>query len=97
MTCEYEGRGGAGYRACDVRLKEYWEMDGRMLCEQHARGMSKRTRGGNNSRDDRGWGSRSGSETGSATDDEERWAQNSRAMRRVTRFIDLGNEGNGLR
>ncbi|PPQ79223.1 hypothetical protein CVT24_012959 [Panaeolus cyanescens] len=93
MTCKYEGRGGAGHRACDVHLKEYWEMGGRMLCETHARGMAKRTRG---SHDERRWGSRSGSEAGSATDAEERWAQDLRAMRRVTRFIDLGNE-DGLR
>lgn len=30
MTCEYPG-----YPECDERLTEYWEVDGRMLCERH--------------------------------------------------------------
>lgn len=30
MTCEYPGT------PCNERLKEYWEVDGRMLCEKHA-------------------------------------------------------------
>ncbi|TFK42313.1 hypothetical protein BDQ12DRAFT_269471 [Crucibulum laeve] len=31
MTCEYPG-----YPECRERLNEYWEVDGRMLCERHA-------------------------------------------------------------
>lgn len=31
MTCEYLGN-----PPCNERLKEYWEIDGRMLCEKHA-------------------------------------------------------------
>ena len=31
MTCEHPG-----YPACRERLEEYWEVDGRMLCEHHA-------------------------------------------------------------
>ncbi|KAJ7219414.1 hypothetical protein GGX14DRAFT_356013 [Mycena pura] len=32
MLCEYPGYGG-----CKERLEEYWEVDGRMLCERHSR------------------------------------------------------------
>ncbi|KAF8891274.1 hypothetical protein BD779DRAFT_1514257 [Infundibulicybe gibba] len=32
LTCEY-----AGYPECHERLEEYWEVDGRMLCERHSR------------------------------------------------------------
>ncbi|KAJ4487776.1 hypothetical protein J3R30DRAFT_3281142 [Lentinula aciculospora] len=33
LTCEWEG-----YPECDVKLNgEYWELDGRMLCEKHAK------------------------------------------------------------
>jgi hypothetical protein len=31
MTCEYPG-----YPECREKLREYFEMDGRMLCERHA-------------------------------------------------------------
>ncbi|KAJ7741553.1 hypothetical protein DFH07DRAFT_750989 [Mycena maculata] len=31
MLCEYHGAGG-----CKEKLAEYWEVDGRMLCERHA-------------------------------------------------------------
>ncbi|KAF8163608.1 hypothetical protein B0H34DRAFT_795296 [Crassisporium funariophilum] len=66
MTCEYPG-----YPDCRERLNEYWEVDGRMLCERH--GLSA---------------SRGSDEEG----DEERYAK-SRAMKRVTRFIDLAGAG----
>jgi hypothetical protein len=32
MTCEYPG-----HTPCLVTLEEYWEVDGRMLCERHAK------------------------------------------------------------
>lgn len=31
MLCEHPG-----YPKCQVQLSEYWEVDGRMLCEHHA-------------------------------------------------------------
>lgn len=64
MTCGYPGF------ECGERLNEYWEVDGRMLCEQHAI-----------------YASRMGSE------DEERWTVGKKAMKRVTRFIDLAGGG----
>jgi hypothetical protein len=45
MTCEYPGS------ECEERLEEYWEVEGRMLCERHAVHAS---RAGN---DDERWGS----------------------------------------
>jgi hypothetical protein len=66
MTCEYPG-----HTPCQVNLAEYWEVDGRMLCERHAKAI-----------DD--------------FDDDasaEEWVQSSKAMRRVTRFIDLTGGG----
>ncbi|KAJ3818744.1 hypothetical protein EV361DRAFT_799150 [Lentinula raphanica] len=34
LTCEWDG-----YPKCEVRLNgEYWELEGRMLCERHAKG-----------------------------------------------------------
>ncbi|KIM48713.1 hypothetical protein M413DRAFT_15054 [Hebeloma cylindrosporum] len=75
MTCEFPG--GVG---CRERLvEEYWEVEGRMLCERHAN-----TRGDDDD-DERGGG------------DEERWAgrgaKGAKAMKRVTRFIDLAGGG----
>lgn len=32
MLCEYPG-----YEECKERLEEYWEVEGRMLCERHSR------------------------------------------------------------
>lgn len=66
MTCEYPG-----YPECTETLSEYWEVDGRMLCERHAHS-------GKSGSDDEG---------------EEQWVQSSRAMKRVTRFIDLTGGG----
>lgn len=37
MTCEHPG-----YPPCKQRLSEYWEIDGRMLCERHAYSASVR-------------------------------------------------------
>ncbi|KAG5645586.1 hypothetical protein DXG03_005724 [Asterophora parasitica] len=78
MTCEYPGSPG-----CKQRLEEYWEVDGRMLCERHAHA----------------------SKVGSDDEEgEEKWVQSSKALKRVTRFIDLAGrapspseDGNGLR
>ncbi|TFK62546.1 hypothetical protein BDN72DRAFT_385960 [Pluteus cervinus] len=47
MTCEYSS-------GCEETLAEYWEVDGRMLCERHAHAHAKR--GGVDSDDeDEGW------------------------------------------
>ncbi|KAF8969693.1 hypothetical protein BDZ97DRAFT_1794695 [Flammula alnicola] len=67
MTCEYPG-----YPECRERLKEYWEVDGRMLCERHAHYATR------SSSDEEG---------------EEQWVKSSKAMKRVTRFIDLAGAG----
>lgn len=72
FTCEYP--------RCKERLVEYWEVDGRMLCESHAAAY-------NRSSDE--WDDYYGGGT----------AQNSKAKKRVTQFIDLANgpEGSDLR
>ncbi|KAJ6496999.1 hypothetical protein C8R47DRAFT_972491 [Mycena vitilis] len=67
MLCEFPGSGG-----CKERLDEYWEIDGRMLCERHSRATRM---------------------ADEETDDDEGWAKSTRAMKRVTRFIDLANMG----
>lgn len=66
MTCEHPG-----YPECRETLKEYWEVDGRMLCERHASGV------------------------GSDDEEDDNWVQSSRALKRVTRFIDLAGAGTG--
>lgn len=67
LICEW-----SGYPKCDVLLNgEYWELDGSMLCEKHAK------RSGENWEDDE-------------SDNEER---TSGAMKRMTKFIDLGALG----
>jgi PDZ and LIM domain protein 5/6/7 len=38
LVCEYAG--------CDERLEDYWEVDGRMLCERHARRVEEEERRG---------------------------------------------------
>ena len=35
LTCEHEDDGTS--RRCDERLVDYWEVEGRMLCERHMR------------------------------------------------------------
>ena len=75
MTCEYPG-----YPACRERLEEYWEVEGRMLCERHANG---------------GEGSVGGSGGEEDVGGEERWVRGAKAMKRVTRFIDLAGAGVG--
>jgi len=44
MTCEYSGS-----IPCTERLTEYWEVEGRMLCEKHAASA------GNDERDGGEW------------------------------------------
>jgi hypothetical protein len=44
LTCEYEYAGGGdGVRArrCDAVLADYYEFDGRMVCERHARALER--------------------------------------------------------
>ena len=55
-------------------MEEYWDVDGRMLCEHHAHASSLVPDDG---ADDDGDG------------DEGQRVGNSKAMKRVTRFIDL--------
>lgn len=74
MLCEFPGHGG-----CKERLDEYWEIDGRMLCERHSRATRLADE--------------------EADEDPGEWAprKNTRAMKRVTRYIDLANGGGGRR
>ena len=79
MTCEYPDGDG-----CRERLSEYWEVEGRMLCERHAV-MRNEGRGGN------------GGDEGEEDEDEARWQKRKRGLKRVTRFIDLaGGAGAGV-
>ncbi|KAJ7125466.1 hypothetical protein C8R43DRAFT_1075714 [Mycena crocata] len=66
MLCEFPGYGG-----CKERLDEYWEIDGRMLCERHSRA----------------------SRLAEEEDEDGGWAPSTRAMKRVTRYIDLAGGG----
>ncbi|KAF9477544.1 hypothetical protein BDN70DRAFT_994858 [Pholiota conissans] len=50
MTCEYPG-----YPKCGVRLDEYWEVEGRMLCERHASGRGGDGEGGSGEEGDEEW------------------------------------------
>jgi hypothetical protein len=77
MTCEYPGVGG-----CGERLSEYWEVEGRMLCERHAVSVSR-------------FGSVDG-ESEEDGEEEMKWEKRSKGMKRVTRFIDLTGGGAGL-
>lgn len=70
MTCEYPGGG------CGERLSEYWEVDGRMLCERHAMHASR-------------FGSLDEEGEEVQWDEEEIKEKKSKGMKRVTRFIDL--------
>lgn len=65
LLCEY-----SGYPKCKERLEEYFEVDGRMLCERHAR-MTRLT--------------------GIEEEDEDKWAETTKAMKRKTRFMNLRN------
>lgn len=62
---------------CAERLVEYYEVDGRMLCERHAQGVAGVDDGEEDEED----------EDGEARD------SIARAMKRVTRFIDLAALG----
>ena len=35
LTCDYEDEGSG--KRCDERLVDYWEIEGRMLCDRHVR------------------------------------------------------------
>ena len=39
LTCEYEDDGYG--KRCDERLVDYWEVEGRMLCERHMREVER--------------------------------------------------------
>jgi len=77
MTCEFAG-------GCWERLEEYWEVEGRMLCERHAGVVAQGVGAGGSGDEEDGGG------------DEERWSRKgAKAMKRVTRFIDLTGGGVG--
>lgn len=61
---------------CGERLSEYWEVDGRMLCERHAVSVSR-------------FGSVDGESEEEGEGEERGWEKRSKGMKRVTRFIDL--------
>ncbi|KAG5219483.1 Paxillin [Salix suchowensis] len=63
---------------CKTRLEEYWEVDGRMLCDKHVHAARSTYDGDSDYGDDVG-----------AQD----LVMSGRAMKRVTRFIDLGEGG----
>ncbi|PFH51747.1 hypothetical protein AMATHDRAFT_141899 [Amanita thiersii Skay4041] len=88
FICEY-----AGNPRCGEKLVEYWEVDGRMLCERHAFGGSV-------------YGARISSlERYGRREEEDMYGygyekKTAKATKRVTRFIDLANGGieeSGLR
>ena len=67
------------YRGCTERLVEYYELDGRMLCERHVqKAMRDRDEEDEDAFDD-GFGAAGN--------------RNTMAMKRVTRFIDLAALG----
>lgn len=70
LLCEHE-------EGCEVRLVEYWEVDGQMLCERHASVSGSRNGGSTRGEDD-------------CSDSEEQRRDDGRARKRMTRFIDLG-------
>ncbi|KAF7440629.1 hypothetical protein PC9H_000975 [Pleurotus ostreatus] len=72
FTCEHPGY------PCKTRLEEYWEVDGRMLCDKHVHAARSTYDGDSDYGDDVG-----------AQD----LVMSGRAMKRVTRFIDLGEGG----
>ncbi|KAI0054008.1 hypothetical protein FA95DRAFT_1469473, partial [Auriscalpium vulgare] len=69
LTCEHE--------ACTKRLVEYWEVEGRMLCERHMRRVVDMERAGMGLGLER-------------LDIDVAEGEDSRARRRMTRFIDIG-------
>ncbi|KAF9564414.1 hypothetical protein CPC08DRAFT_705366 [Agrocybe pediades] len=79
MTCEFYADDLD--RDCGVRLEEYWEVDGRMLCERHANVASRY-----------GYAS---SGRGSGSEDDTQQRRDGRAKKRITRFIDLTGGGGG--
>ncbi|KAF8660612.1 hypothetical protein AX16_001591 [Volvariella volvacea WC 439] len=91
LTCEY-----AGHPRCNEKLVEYWEIDGRMLCEKHANTSSNNNGSDDDEEDDvhyaYSYGFGDESEGRSSRSDIEEWRQRgSRATKRVTRFIDLAS------
>lgn len=84
------GRGRGTGRKCTERLVEYWEVEGKMLCEKHMRVAVEDDRGDLDSRTS---GSASGRGRGGLD-----VLDNTRALKRVTRFIDIQDLGGmGLR
>lgn len=104
LTCEWDGgseeeedesdygsdedEGPRRRGRCTERLVEYWEVEGKMLCEKHMRVAVEDDRGDLDSRT-------SGSARGRGGLDV---LDNTRALKRVTRFIDIQELGGmGLR
>ncbi|KAI1794620.1 hypothetical protein LXA43DRAFT_114550 [Ganoderma leucocontextum] len=74
------------YRGCTERLVEYYDLDGRMLCEKHVQ-KAMRERDEDEDEDDDAYGDDVFGAAGN---------RNTIAMKRVTRFIDLDALGNTL-
>ncbi|KAK7054700.1 hypothetical protein VNI00_003163 [Paramarasmius palmivorus] len=87
MLCEYPGA-----PMCQERLTEYWEIDGRMLCEKHAKRASQGVFGlyGYGDDDD------DLSHYGDDDDDVDDSWEDRKGLKRVTMFIDLGGRGSGI-
>ncbi|KAF8635542.1 hypothetical protein AX17_003925 [Amanita inopinata Kibby_2008] len=75
FTCDY-----IGYPPCNEKLVEYWEVDGRMLCEKHVASAG------------RGVGEDGSDDDGDFYYYQQK-TRSSKATKRVTRFIDLANRG----
>jgi PDZ and LIM domain protein 5/6/7 len=73
ILCEHPG-----FPKCKERLDDYWEVDGRMLCERHAN-AAMRADGAGTGEEPQG--------------DQEQDRSRKRAMKRTTRFIDLAGGG----
>ncbi|GAW01376.1 lim domain containing protein [Lentinula edodes] len=75
LTCEW-----GGLPKCDVKLnEEYWELDGKMLCERHAKSGAGKSDGNGNWGDEKRFEREEGRASG--------------ARKRMTRFVDLGALG----
>ena len=99
LTCEYEDEEGGKLVRCDERLVDYWEVEGRMLCDRHMRRVAEQEQDlmmGGMGVDvdvdvdvDVGVGVEPGLDDRIGIGKSSEPSSSSRAMKRKTRFIDL--------